>query len=60
MTLNNPMHRLLVEDAASKFFDQCAVENLRPEYGENGLPNAPDSFSLEEIEVAFAGFSPTL
>tara|TARA_R110002124_G_scaffold68671_1_gene185452 strand:+ start:5831 stop:6013 length:183 start_codon:yes stop_codon:yes gene_type:complete len=60
MAQSDTTHRLLVEDDASKFFDLCPVESLRPEYGENGLPNVPDSFTLEEIEAAFSGFSPTL
>lgn len=57
MAQNNILQGLLAEDDAYRFFIQCPVESLKPEYGENGLPELPDSFTLEEIEAVFAGFS---
>lgn len=56
MARKHPMQHLLIEDDASRFFDQTPPEHLKPSYNANGLPTARVSFTVEEVGIVFQGF----
>jgi len=63
MSQKRDSSHLLQEDDASRYLRSLSPEELREygseEYGLDGLPDVPDTFTAEEVEAGWAacGFS---